>query len=77
MQLNTPNRFVPDLVWVSPNTSDVQQLGRCVLALTLSHGEDHPVQIDIYTFLECFPKEKKKSIIDQPFTLSESKNDND
>ena len=31
MQLNTPNRFVPDLVRVSPNT--VQQLDQCVLAL--------------------------------------------
>ena len=33
-QLNTPNIFVPDLVWVSPNTSDVQQSGRCVPAFT-------------------------------------------
>ena len=29
-QLNTANRFVPDLVRVSPNASDFQQLGRCV-----------------------------------------------
>ena len=29
-QLNTLNRFVPDLVWVSPYSSDVQQLGQCV-----------------------------------------------
>ena len=33
-QLNTPNIFVPDLVQVSPNASDVQQLGRCVPAFT-------------------------------------------
>ena len=32
-QLNTPNIFVPDLVRVSPNASDVQRLGRCVPAL--------------------------------------------
>ena len=32
--LNTPNIFVPDLVRVSPNTSDVQRLGQCVGALT-------------------------------------------
>ena len=31
-QLNTPNRFVPELVWVSPNASDVQRLGPCVPA---------------------------------------------
>ena len=31
-QLNTPNIFVPDLVWVFPNTSDIQRLGRCVPA---------------------------------------------
>ena len=33
-QLNTPNIFVPDLVRVSPNASDVQRLGRCVPAFT-------------------------------------------
>ena len=33
MQLNTPNIFVPDLVRVSPNASDVQRLGRCVPAV--------------------------------------------
>ena len=32
-QLNTPNIFVPKLVGVSPNASDVQQLGQCVPAL--------------------------------------------
>ena len=32
-QLNTLNRFVPDLVRVSPNASDVQWLGWCVPAL--------------------------------------------
>ena len=32
MQLNTPNIFVPDLVRVSPNASDVQRLGQCVPA---------------------------------------------
>ena len=31
-QLNTPNIFVPDLVQVSPNASDIQWLGRCVPA---------------------------------------------
>ena len=31
-QLNTPNRFVPDLVRVSPNASDVHRLGWCVPA---------------------------------------------
>ena len=31
-QLNTPNIFVPDLIRVSPNASDVQWLGRCVPA---------------------------------------------
>ena len=35
-QLNTPNIFVPDLVRVSPNSSDIQRLGRCVLALKVS-----------------------------------------
>ena len=30
MQLNRPNRFVPKLVRVSPNTSDGQRLARCV-----------------------------------------------
>ena len=32
MQLNTPNIFVPDLVQVSLNASDVHWLGRCVPA---------------------------------------------
>ena len=32
IQLNTPNRFVPELVRVSPNVSDVQRLGQCVPA---------------------------------------------
>ena len=32
-QLNTPNRFVPELVRVFPNASDVQRLARCVPAL--------------------------------------------
>ena len=30
-QLNTPKRFVPELVQVSPNASDGQQLALCVL----------------------------------------------
>ena len=33
-QLNTPNKFVPKLVRVSPNASDVQRLGQCVPALS-------------------------------------------
>ena len=32
MQLNTPNRLFPDLVWVSPNASDIQRWGWCVPA---------------------------------------------
>ena len=32
MQPNTPNIFVPDLIRVSPNVSDVQRLGRFVPA---------------------------------------------
>ena len=39
-QLNTPNIFVSDLVRISPNASDVQQLGRCVPALT-THPPSH------------------------------------
>ena len=35
-QLNTPSIFVPDLVLVSPNASDVQRFGRCVPVLRLS-----------------------------------------
>ena len=35
-QLNTPNIFVPDLVRVSPNASDVQRLGRCVPAFKVT-----------------------------------------
>ena len=34
-QLNTPNIFIPDLVRVSPNASDVQWLGQCVPAFRL------------------------------------------
>ena len=34
--LNTPNIFVPNHIQVSPNTSDVQRLGRCVPALRCS-----------------------------------------
>ena len=33
-QLNTPNRFDRDLVWLSKNASDVQQFGWCVPAFT-------------------------------------------
>ena len=33
-QLNTPNIFVPDLVRISPNASDVQRLGWCVPAFS-------------------------------------------
>ena len=40
--LNTPNIFVPDLVRVSPNASDVQLLGRCVGALAIIHTWAHP-----------------------------------
>ena len=38
MQLNTPNIFVPDLVRVSPNASDIQRLGRCVPVLMVKSG---------------------------------------
>ena len=36
-QLNTPNVFVPNLIRVSPNASDVQRLGQCVPALTFAN----------------------------------------
>ena len=34
-RLNTPNRFVPKLILVSPNVSDVLHLGKCVPASTV------------------------------------------
>ena len=47
-QLNTPNRFVPDLVLVSPNVSDVQRLGRSVPAFTRPKLAGHVICWDVY-----------------------------
>ena len=40
-QLNTPNRFVPKLVRVSPNALDGQQLAPCVSGLSMK-AENNP-----------------------------------
>ena len=37
LPVNIPNRFVPDLVRVSPNASDGQRLARCDSGFTLHH----------------------------------------
>ena len=39
-QLNTPNRFVPDLVRLSPNAWDARRLAQCVSGLTHSGSTD-------------------------------------
>ena len=42
-QRNTPNRFVPELVWVSLNVSDIQHLGQCVPALNVKLKQEDKI----------------------------------
>ena len=69
MQLNTPNRNVPDLIQVSPNASDIQRLGRSVPAFrdVIVAPYCFLVHWSLYRFAEA------ASVVDASMNLSLSK----